>query len=322
MALHTVFVDGAAGTTGLRIRERLAQQPDIHLLQLEEKHRKSLDARLEAIHTADLSILCLPDEAARQIAALASPDAKICDASTAHRTNEAWVYALPELRGRRQHIAKARRVSVPGCYATGFIALAAPLIQGGAIDPQSFLSCYGISGYSGGGKSMIDAYEHNPPPQLAAPRQYALEQNHKHLPEMAAHSGLKTAPLFSPIVAPYSCGMMVCIPLLANALLPGRQTFSSLEALYREYYADEPLITVHPAGCPPTEGALAANALAGQDNLEIWVLGNQSQMTLTARFDNLGKGSAGAAIQCMNLMLQRNEYAGLVWQNNIQEEAL
>lgn len=312
MAYH-IFIDGAAGTTGLRIRQRLATQPDITLVELSESHRKDLAARIEAVNSADLSILCLPDSAAAEVAALASPTAKICDASTAHRTHPGWVYGLAELPGQREAIRTACHVSVPGCHATGFVSLAAPLVQTGALPPTTQLYCHSLTGYSGGGRSMIEAYEaKDRPAAYDAPRQYALGFGHKHLPEMRAATGLTMPPLFSPIVADYYSGMLVCVPLPSSALVFGRNSPEQVAAIYAQAYESEPLITVHPVGEPPPDGTLSAGVLAGKDTLEIFIAGNEEQLLLAARFDNLGKGASGAAVQCMNLMLGRPETSGLV----------
>lgn len=309
---HKIFIDGAAGTTGLRIYQRLASQPDIELLHLPEQERKNLNARVRAINSADVSVLCLPDAAAVEVAAAANPNAKICDASTAHRTNPGWVYGFAELPGKRAAIITANRVAVPGCHATGFVALAAPLVNAGALSPNSQLYCHSITGYSGGGKPMIEAYEANPPSEYTSPRQYALGFGHKHLPEMQAATGLALSPLFSPIVANYYSGMLVSVPLPASLLAAEFQAPQAVAELYTKAYQNEPLITVHPAGQTPPDGTLAANALSGKDTLEIFVLGNSEQLLLAARFDNLGKGASGAAVQCLNLMLGRPETAGLV----------
>ncbi|MGD9559599.1 MAG: N-acetyl-gamma-glutamyl-phosphate reductase [Oscillospiraceae bacterium] len=309
---YKVYIDGAAGTTGLQIWQRLATQGDITLTQLDEAHRKVLHARLEAMAAADLSILCLPDAAAREIAAAAPPTAKIIDASTAHRTNPGWVYGFAELEARRSRIATATRVAVPGCHATGFLALVAPLVAGGILPAASTLCCHSLTGYSGGGKQMIAEYEGaERSGKYDAPRQYGLALAHKHLPEMQTVAQLAAPPLFCPIVADYYSGMLVTVPVPMDAVARGWQSLERLADFYRTYYADERLITVHPAGDAPTDGMLAANALSGRDDLEIFVLGNAQQVLLAARFDNLGKGAAGAATQCMNLMLGREETAGL-----------
>lgn len=315
MEKHKVFVDGAVGTTGLRINERLAGQPDIELLTLPDEWRKNLGARLSAVASADLTILCLPDDAARELVAAAPSDAKICDASTAHRVQQGWAYGLPELAGRRETIQQAARVAVPGCHASGFLALVAPLVEMELLPADAPLSCHSLTGYSGGGKAMIAAYTAvDRPPEYDAPRQYGLSLRHKHLPEMQKVAGLSAPPLFTPVVADYYSGMLVSVPLPAPLLAEGRRSREELAAFYSNYYFSEPLITVCDGGEAAPDGFLASNALTGKDSMEISVFGNdeQGQLLLTARFDNLGKGAAGAAIQCMNLMLGRPETAGLV----------
>jgi N-acetyl-gamma-glutamyl-phosphate reductase len=309
---YKIFIDGAAGTTGLRISERLTSQPDIELLTLSAQERKSLTSRVQAINSADVSVLCLPDAAAAEVAAAASPNAKICDAGTTHRTKPGWVYGFAELPGKRAAIAAANRVSVPGCHATGFVALAAPLVAAGALSVSAQLCCHSITGYSGGGKPMIEAYETSAPVEYASPRQYALGFGHKHLSEMRAAASLTLPPLFSPIVANYYGGMLVSLPLPVSLLAAKFQTPQAVAEVYAAAYKNEPLITVHQAGQAPPDGTLAANALSGKDTLEIFVLGNGQQLLLAARFDNLGKGASGAAVQCLNLMLGRPETAGLV----------
>ncbi|NLW79555.1 MAG: N-acetyl-gamma-glutamyl-phosphate reductase [Ruminococcaceae bacterium] len=309
---YTVYIDGAVGTTGLQIGQRLAAQPGIEVLQLDEANRKELPARLKAVAKADVSILCLPDDAARELAAAAPADAKIIDASTAHRTLPSWAYGFAELKGRRSKIAGSSRVAVPGCYATGFLALAAPLVEAGALPASATLFCHAVSGYSGGGKQMIAGYEHlERPLEYDAPRQYALTLGHKHLPEMQAIAGLAAPPVFCPIVADYYSGMLVSLPLDIAQLNAGWQSGAKLAEYFADYYAGEKLITVHPAGAAPEDGMLAANTLSGRDTLEIFTLGNDRQLLLAARLDNLGKGAAGAAVQCMNLVLGREEVAGL-----------
>lgn len=312
MATHKVYIDGAVGTTGLQIHSRLENRSEIEVISLPEEHRKSLPHRLEAIAKADASVLCLPDAAAKEIAAAALGTAKICDASTAHRTNPAWVYGFAELLGQREKIAASARTAVPGCHASGFVALAAPLVYSGAIDKSTLLTCHSITGYSGGGKAMIAEYE-DPArgKKYSAPRQYALGMAHKHLPEMQAVCSLASPPAFCPIVADYYSGMLVSVPISTSALTTEYNTPEKLARLYQQYYENQPLIKVMAAGTTPPDGTLAANALSGKDTMEIWVLGNEETVLLAARFDNLGKGASGAAVQCLNLMLGLDETAGL-----------
>jgi N-acetyl-gamma-glutamyl-phosphate reductase len=315
MAKYPVYIDGASGTTGLQIQERLRQQEDIELITLDGERRKDLSSRLEALGRSDITILCLPDDAAREIAAAAPAESRIIDASTAHRTQAGWVYGFPELGippellKTRRRIKTASRVAVPGCHASGFIALAAPLVQGGLIPPSIRLHCHSLTGYSGGGKTMIAAYQDpRRPADYASPRQYGLSLRHKHLPEMRALAGLEKPPLFCPIVDDFYQGMLVSLSL-------GTEEFTkpvSVEGLrefFSGYYRDEQLI--HVMNETPQDGTIASNTLSGRDDLEIWISGGGEQILLMARFDNLGKGASGAAVQCLNLMLGRPEFQGL-----------
>ena len=307
--MYKVFVDGSAGTTGLRILERLAAREDIQLLTISEEDRKVVEKRAEKINSADLAFLCLPDAAAKEVMPLVDPAVKVLDTSTAHRTNPQWVYGLPELTGKREAISQSTRVAVPGCYATGFITLVAPLVELGLLAPDYPLVCQGLSGYSGAGKSGIAQYQ-DPDRDIAfeSPRPYALNQGHKHLPEMVAVSGLTRTPLFCPVVDDYYSGMEVTIPLHPD--LVGR-TGQELAQALADYYAGQPLITVHPLGEAPA--FLPAKGKADKDDLEIFTTlsADGKRMLLISRFDNLGKGSSGAAIQCMNLMLGTPETLGL-----------
>ena len=311
MAKYKIFVDGSAGTTGLRIADRLAVRPEFEILTISEADRKDVHARAAVINASDLSFLCLPDDAAREVVPLLRPDVRVLDTSTAHRTDPGWLYGLPELGATRQKLPTATRVAVPGCHATGFIAPVAPLVEKGLLPKTAHLNCYSLTGYSGGGKKMIAEYE--APREnvaLSAPRPYGLALQHKHLPEMKAIAGLDAAPNFVPIVADYYAGMETMIPLDLEALgLTAARVADTLAA----YYAGARMITVHPL-CEGTDGGfLASNKLAGSDRLEIFCLTNPegTQMQLISLFDNLGKGSSGAAVQCMNLMLGLDECAGL-----------
>jgi N-acetyl-gamma-glutamyl-phosphate reductase len=316
VANYLVYIDGASGTTGLQIQDRLGRQGDIELTVLEEGRRKDLSCRLEALGRSDLSILCLPDGAAREIVSAAPAGARIIDASTAHRTQAGWVYGFPELRippdfyKARETIKTAGRVAVPGCHATGFTALAAPLVQGGFISPSLRLHCHSLTGYSGGGKTMIAAYQDpRRPRDYASPRQYGLDLRHKHLPEMRALAGLERPPLFCPIVDDFYQGMLVSVALGAEEFAKSAPSAEGLREFFADYYRDEELIHVM-EGLPP-DGTAASNALAGRDDLEIWISGGEGQVLLMARLDNLGKGASGAAVQCLNLMLGRPEFQGL-----------
>lgn len=311
MAKYKIFVDGSAGTTGLRIADRLAARPEFEILTISEADRKDVQARAAVINESDLSFLCLPDDAAREVVPLLRPDVRVLDTSTAHRTSPDWLYGLPELGDTRSKLPAATRVAVPGCHATGFIAPVAPLVEKGLLPKAVHLNCYSLTGYSGGGKKMIAEYEApRENPALNAPRPYGLALHHKHLPEMKAITGLECAPNFVPIVADYYAGMETMIPLDLEALgLTAEQVADTLAA----YYAGAKMISVHPL-CEGTDGGfLASNKLAGSDRLEIYCLANPdgTQMQLISLFDNLGKGSSGAAVQCMNLMLGLDECAGL-----------
>lgn len=312
MKKYRIFIDGAAGTTGLRLHERLSHATDIELLTLDDSSRKDLSARLEKIAEADLTVLCLPDEASKEMIAAAPLSAKICDTSTAFRTHQDWVYGLAELHNQREKIKHATRVAVPGCHASGFIALVRPLIEQGALHANSLLFCHSLTGYSGGGKTMIGEYQaENRLEKYAAPRLYGLPLKHKHLPEMQVMTGLQHPPLFTPVVADYYSGMLVTVPLFATQCQTAYQSGEAVHQLLANYYANNPLITVQPFGAIPDDAMLAANALTGKDDMHIFVYANESQILLAARFDNLGKGASGAALQCLNLMLGREETAGL-----------
>ena len=298
-----VFIDGSAGTTGLRIRERLEQRREIELISLPEALRKDTLARAEAMGKADVSFLCLPDDAAREAAALAGASAVI-DTSTAHRVAPGWVYGFPELHGQKEKILASNRIANPGCHASGFIALVEPLVREGVLDSAAMLTCFSVTGYSGGGKKMIAEYEApERPGQLDAPRQYALGQSHKHLPEMQKLCGLSSAPVFCPIVADYYSGMCVTVPLFASQL---KCAAAQLPELYRSYYTG-PLVRY--ADCAAMAGG---NDLSGRDDMLISVSGSEERVLLISTFDNLGKGASGAAIQNMNLLLGVPETTGLV----------
>ena len=306
--MKNVFIDGSAGTTGLRIAERLAARQDIQLLRVPEEYRKDPAARKDLMNRADIVFLCLPDDAAREAAGLIENEkTAVIDTSTAHRTADNWVYGFPEIGGLRDKIRAAKRIANPGCHASGFIALIAPLVEAGLIASDEKLTCTSLTGYSGGGKKMIAEYEgEGRSPLLDAPRQYGLSQNHKHLPEMQKVCGLSKAPIFCPIVAPYYAGMEVTVPLFADAVKGGKE---AIEAAYAEYYRSGLVRFVKDAS---ENGFLSAGAYAGRDDMEITVSGNAERILLVARFDNLGKGASGAAIQNMNLLLGADEAAGLV----------
>ena len=309
---YKVFIDGSSGTTGLRIADRLAGRPELELLTIAEADRKKVEKRAEVINSADLAFLCLPDAASKEVIPLVKPEVKVLDTSTAFRTAPGWVYGFPELRGQREKIRTASRVAVPGCHASGFIVLARPLVELGLVPADYPFSCHSLTGYSGGGKKMIAQYEAADRPALySTPRAYGLTLHHKHLPEMQAVSGLASAPIFCPIVDDYYSGMEVTVPLRME-LLPGVTPEKVAQAL-ADYYAGEKLFTVHPLGQLPEDGMLAAGGLQGTDRIELYTTASPdgSQMLLISLFDNLGKGSSGAAVQCMNIMLGLEETAGL-----------
>ena len=303
-----VFIDGSSGTTGLKIRERLANRNDIELLEVPYEARHEIPVRREAAEQSDCVFLCLPDEAAKEIAAVIDPKGPvIIDTSTAHRTDEAWVYGMAELKGQREKIASAKRIANPGCHASGFIALIAPLIAGGILKPDVQLECLSLTGYSGGGKKMIAQYEEkNRDPLLSAPRLYGLSQSHKHLPEMVKLCHLEKAPAFMPVVADFYSGMETVIPLFENQVTG---TMEDICSIYASLYP-KGMINLR-RGCDES-GFLSASAFAGRDDMEISVSGNAERILLTARFDNLGKGASGAAIQNMNIAMGLAEDTGLV----------
>lgn len=302
-----VFIDGSAGTTGLRIHERLSGRKDIELISIPQELRKDKKAREEAINAADVAFFCLPDAAAIEAASLVHGSTAVIDTSTAHRTNPDWDYGFPELKGRREKVASSKRVANPGCHASGFISLVEPLVRAGIIPPELKLSCFSLTGYSGGGKKMIAEYEApDRSPLLSAPRQYALGQQHKHLKEMTLISGLENAPVFCPIVADYYSGMEVTVPIFRKDV---KGDISAISEVYRGYYSSG---LVHFEADDPEGGLLSGAALSGRDDMEIRVAGCDERILLISRFDNLGKGASGAAIQNMNLILGLDEKTGLV----------
>ena len=302
----SVFIDGSAGTTGLRISERLSERKDLSLIHLDEAHRKDPKAREEALNAAQVAFLCLPDDAAREAVSLVHGETVIIDTSTAHRTAPGWVYGFPELPGQQEKIIHANRIANPGCHASGFIALVAPLVQAGLLKAGAALTCFSLTGYSGGGKKMIAEYE-NPHRDLAyqSPRQYGLTQQHKHLKEMIHICGLDTAPVFCPIVSDFYSGMEVTVPVFRKDLLG---TAEDIRQLYAEVYHTP---VVHYESFPEDLAMLPANQMAGRDDMVIRVAGNEDRILLTACFDNLGKGASGAAIQNMNIVLGLDQTLGL-----------
>ena len=309
--MKRVFIDGSAGTTGLRIRERLSQRNDIELIVLSEELRKDTEARRKALNGADVAFLCLPDAAAVEAVELVSnPETVIIDTSTAHRTSESWEYGFPELEGRRARIAAAKRIANPGCHASGFVALVEPLVRGRLITVNEKLAAFSLTGYSGGGKKMIADYETAGTNLHIGGRQYALGQRHKHLPEMARICGLVNEPCFSPVVVPHLSGMEVTVPLFASQFREP-VTLEQVKAVYREYYAKGGLVRFVEDPAAAEGGFLSSAALSGRDDMEVSVYGNDERMVLVSRFDNLGKGASGAAIQNMNIVLGVDEAEGL-----------
>ncbi|QYJ08035.1 N-acetyl-gamma-glutamyl-phosphate reductase [Qipengyuania flava] len=305
---HKVFIDGAAGTTGLEIAERLAGRSEFSLITLDNAQRKDTDARREALNEADVAILCLPDDAAREAVELIDPagGTRVIDASSAHRTTEGWCYGFPEIVGR-ERVADARRVSNPGCYPTGFLGLVAPLVRAGLIPADWPYTVNAVSGYSGGGKALIARFEEDGAPAF---RGYGYDLSHKHLPEMKAHAGLEHPVIFAPSVVPAYRGMLVEVPLHLGAMA-GDPHADALRAALAEFYAGLKIVRVH-EGAAPGELLLEPKA-EPNDGMELFVFGNEGgwNARLVARLDNLGKGASGAAVQNLNLMCGLPETAGL-----------
>ena len=306
--LKKVFIDGSAGTTGLRIFERLEGREDIELIKLCESERKDINARKKALNSADIAFLCLPDAAAKEAVSLIENDTTIVlDTSTAHRTNEEWAYGFPELSvSHLEKIKNSKRIAVPGCHASGVIALIYPLIESGILSKDALINAVSLTGYSGGGKGMIAEYEgENRADLLSAPRQYGITQQHKHLPEISKICGLENNPCFIPIVADYYSGMEVTIPLFASQI---NASVEEIKNIYKQKYNSS---VVKYKQDFDENGFVSANKLSFNDGMEISVSGNDDRILLIARYDNLGKGASGAAIQCMNLVLGVEETKGL-----------
>lgn len=299
--MKKVFIDGKAGTTGLRIEERLSGRDDLTIVSLPDELRKDIDAKRKIINESDIVFLCLPDDAARESVSLVeNENVTVIDASTAHRTNPDWAYGLPELGPDfERKIREGKRIAVPGCHASGFIALIYPLIKNGIISDEESIAFHSITGYSGGGKRMISDYEADDKNiLLSAPRQYGISQSHKHIPEMMKITGLKRAPIFSPIVSDFYSGMEVTVPIFGSQL--GKYGIEDVKALYRELYTSPLLYYTEGAD---EEGFLSAAKLSGKDSMSIEVHGTGERMLLVARYDNLGKGASGAAVECLNIKL-------------------
>lgn len=310
-----VYIDGQAGTTGLKLLDRIRDRADIELLTIDpEKHRDSAE-RARLINESDVTFLCLPDAAAIEAVSFAeNPETRIIDASTAHRTNPAWAYGFPELSAaHRENIRTAKRVAVPGCYASGFASLVYPMVQSGFLPKDYPLTCHAVSGYSGAGKGAIAVYESaERPAGYDSPRQYALGLTHKHLPEMQKVSGLAFPPVFNPLVCDYYAGMVVSVPL-HRSFLNGKPSVSQIHEMFAAHYAGQRFVKVRAVQGEDvlTDGFLPADTLAGTNLLEIFVCGNEERILLAARLDNLGKGASGAALQCFNIMTGAPEETGL-----------
>ncbi len=307
--MKKIFIDGKAGTTGLRIYERLSERSDIELMLLPEEKRKDVEARREALNTCDIAFLCLPDAAAiESVGLIENENVKVLDTSTAHRTAPGWAYGFPELSAQhREKIKNSNRIAVPGCHASGFISLVYPLVEAGAISADTLLTCHSLTGYSGGGKKMIAEYEDaEPDVSLESPRQYGLTQNHKHLKEMKAITGINAFPAFCPIVADYYSGMLVTVPLFKEQL--NGVTVEDIKKIYAQKYTSDVVRYKDEIG---ENGFICSNKLSFNDSMEIFVEGNEDRILLMSRYDNLGKGASGAAIQNMNILLGIDEKTGL-----------
>ena len=308
---HRVFIDGREGTTGLRIYDRLSERDDISLIVLSEQDRKDPEKRKEALNSCDIAFLCLPDAAAREaVAMVENPNVKLIDASTAHRTEPGWAYGLPELSPEHfEAVRSSKRVAVPGCHAGGFIALVYPLIKAGILPADIDIACHSITGYSGGGKKMIAEYEaEDRNPLLDAPRQYGLSQQHKHLKEMQHITGLTQTPIFCPIVADFYSGMVVTVPVFTKNLLNGAG-IEDIKNVYRNLYTGPVINFCEEIG---EGGFISGNGALKKDSMNIFVEGNEDRVLLIARFDNLGKGASGAAMECMDIMIGNTPEYGLM----------
>ncbi len=309
--MKKVFIDGKDGTTGLKIYSRFENRQDIELLLIDSEKRKDLKERARLINESDITFLCLPDAASVEALSLVeNENTTIIDTSTAHRTLDGWAYGFPELsQWHRDKIKSSKRIAVPGCYASGFNSIVYPLVKNGFITPDYDIVCYALSGYTGAGKKGIAQYEDKDrDKELDSPRLYALSQEHKHLKEMKAISGLSKEPIFSPIVCDYPQGMVVSIPLFTNKMTK-KYTTNNICDMFSEHYSTSNIVKVRELGY--TSGMIASNTFANRDDMEIEINGNSERILITARFDNLGKGASGAAIQCMNIAMGIDEKTGL-----------
>ncbi|MCL1869244.1 MAG: N-acetyl-gamma-glutamyl-phosphate reductase [Promicromonosporaceae bacterium] len=306
-----VYIDGEAGTTGLKIRERFKEKENTEILTIDEALRKDSAERKKLLNAADFVFLCLPDNAAREaVSLIENPQVRVIDASTAHRTHPDWTYGFPELSGEHlKAVRNSKRVSVPGCYASGFVALVYPLVKAGVIPADFSVTCFGISGYSGAGKAAITEYENEERnPELNSARLYALSQEHKHMPEMQKHSGLNSPPMFNPMIDDFYRGMIICIPLQTR-MLPKKHTAVEIIEIYKAHYPESgeqsgPEKVRVKVQEKYESGFLAANTLSNCDDMELFAFADSEseRILLTARLDNLGKGASGAAVQCFDLM--------------------
>lgn len=314
--LTKIYIDGQEGTTGLKIFERFKNRTDLEIIRIDEDKRKDAEERKRLINSSDFTFLCLPDAAAIEaVSMIENPHVRVIDASTAHRTNPDWAYGFPELSAaHREKITSSDRVAVPGCYAGGFVSMVYPLVSNGFITPDYPVTCYAVSGYSGAGKKAIAVYEsEDKPVEYNSPRQYALPQQHKHLPEMQKICGLAEKPVFIPLVCDYYSGMVVTVPLLPR-LMTKRYTPDEIVQMLKKHYEGQPLMKVHDFMGEDAlpDGFLAANTLSGKNYMELFVYGNEDRIVLSSRLDNLGKGASGAAVQCLNIMMGIDETTGLL----------
>ncbi len=311
--MFKVFIDGNQGTTGLRLFDRLSKRDDICLLHINEDKRKDKDERRRLINESDISFLCLPDEAAKESMSLCeNENTIIIDTSTAHRTSQDWAYGFAELSSEhRRNLETSKRIAVPGCHASGFISIVYPLISSGIMPKNYPVVSHSLTGYSGGGKKMIEQYENNKTADLLAPRQYGISQNHKHLKEMKAITGLEQSPAFTPIVDDYYSGMATTVTLFTSHL--NCKSLNEVYEMFVKFYESAKLISVMPLhGGETPINLISANVMTGKDSMKILISGNDERIFITSIFDNLGKGASGAAVQCMNIAMSTDETCSLV----------